>query len=219
PIVISNIAIFVTCTGHWIITVDRFFLAFLKSGGNPLQFYRDESQPTSIMDNTLVIVATLIGDAVIIHRLWLVWNRNLRVVFFPLLSWLGVLAGGIAVPYLFTQSTPTNNRFLTPAGHWLTANWALTALCATNSIQNSAFIAWRIWKTCQATVEIGGGLLMSVFVVLIESAAIWTAWTIFFGATFSTGSPLAFIGRDLMPLIVGLVNLLIHLRIGLGWSR
>ncbi|KAJ7112675.1 hypothetical protein C8R44DRAFT_530955, partial [Mycena epipterygia] len=219
PVVISNIAIFATCTAHWIINVERFFLAFLGSTEHALQFYRDESHPTSVANNTLVIVVKLIGDAVIIHRLWLVWNRDLHVVFVPLLSWLGVLTSGIAVPYLFTQSTPRNNRLLTLAGHWLTANWALTALCATNPIQNSAFIAWRIWKTSRVTAEVGGGLLMPVFVILIESAAVWTTWTIFFAATFLTGSMLELIVRDLTPLIIGIVNLLIHLRVGLGWSH
>ncbi|KAJ7112671.1 hypothetical protein C8R44DRAFT_575822, partial [Mycena epipterygia] len=219
PIVISNIAIFASCTAHWIITVDRFFLAFLKSGGNPLQFYRNKSQPTSIMNNTLVVMAVLIGDAVIIHRLWVVWNRNLRVVFFPLLLWLGALAGGIAVPYLLTQSTPPNHKFWTAAGPWLIANWILTTLCAPNLFQNSVFIAWRIWRTSRAPVEVGGGILMPVFVILIESAAIWTAWAIFLTTSFLIHSKLALILLDVTPAIIGLVNLLIHLRVGLGWSR
>ncbi|KAJ7112651.1 hypothetical protein C8R44DRAFT_985079 [Mycena epipterygia] len=207
PIVVSNIAIFATCTAHWIITVKRLFLAFLGSAGDPFEFYRHESHPTSVASNTLVTVAVLFGDAVIIHRLWLVWNRNLRVVFFPVLSWLGALTGGIAVPYLFAQSSPTNG--------WLTANWALTTLI---TIYCTTFIAWRVWKTSRATAEVGGGLLMPVCVILIESAAIWATWTIFFAVTILTGSRLQFIVRDLTPGIIGLVNLLIHLRVGLGWS-
>ncbi|KAJ7112549.1 hypothetical protein C8R44DRAFT_882319 [Mycena epipterygia] len=217
PIVISNIAIFATCTAHWIITVDRFFLAFLGSAGDPLQFYLDESHPTSVMNGILVIVAGLIGDAVIIHRLWLIWNRDFCVVFVPVLSWLAALTCGIAVPYLFAQSTPTINRFLTPAGAWLTGSWALTTLM---TIYCTTFITWRVWKTSRATAEeVGGGLLTPICVILIESAAIWTAWTIFCATTFLTGSTLQFIVRDLTPGIVGLVNLLIHLRVGLGWSR
>ncbi|KAJ7112686.1 hypothetical protein C8R44DRAFT_985090 [Mycena epipterygia] len=216
PIVISNIAIFATCTAHWIITVDRFFLAFLGSAGDPLQFYLDQPQSTSVVNNTLVIMSVLIGDAVIIHRLWVVWNRDLRVVFFPLFSWLGALAGGIAVPYFLSQSTPTNHRFLTAADACLTANWVLTTLI---TIYCTTFMASRIWRTSRATTEVGGGLLMSVFVILVESAAIWTAWTTVLTTTFLMGSTLAFILRDLTPAIIGLVNLLIHLRVGLGWSR
>ncbi|KAJ7112518.1 hypothetical protein C8R44DRAFT_882287 [Mycena epipterygia] len=207
PIVISNIAIFATCTAHWILTVDCFFLAFLGSAGDPLQFYLDESRPTSVARNTLVIVVGLIGDAVMIHRLWLIWNRNLRVMFVPVLSWLGALTDGITVAYSFTQSSQTYIM--------LTASWALTTLI---NIYCTTFIAWRIWKTSRMTAEVGGGLLMPVFVILIESAAIWTTASIFFGATFLMGSPLAFIGRDLIPMIVGVVNQLIYLRVGLGWS-
>ncbi|KAJ7131279.1 hypothetical protein C8R44DRAFT_871791 [Mycena epipterygia] len=215
PIVISNIAIFATCTAHWVITVKRFFLAFLGSAGDPFQFYVDQSQPTSVMNNILVLVTGLIGDAGIIHRLWLVWNGDFRVVFAPVLSWLGALMGDIAIAYFFTQSTPTSNRFSTAAGAWLTVNWALTTLI---TIYCTTFIAWRIWRTSRTTVEVGGSLLMPVCVILIESAAIWTTWSLFFATTFLMGSTLVIIARDLAPAIVGLVNLLIHLRVGLGWS-
>ncbi|KAJ7106612.1 hypothetical protein C8R44DRAFT_987267 [Mycena epipterygia] len=216
PIVISNIAIFATCTAHWIITVQRFFRAFLGSAGDPLQFYLDDSQLTSVVSSTLALVAVLIGDAVIIHRLWLVWTRASRVVFVPALSWLGALACGIVVAYLFTQSTPTNNKFLTADGAWVATYWAFTAIV---NIYCTAFIAWKIWKTSRATAEVGGGLLMPVFVILIESAAIWTAWAIFFAATYLTGSMLQFLAKDITPVMIGLVNLLVHLRVGLGWSR
>ncbi|KAJ7131280.1 hypothetical protein C8R44DRAFT_774576 [Mycena epipterygia] len=215
PIVISNIAIFATCTAHWVITVKRFFLAFLGSAGDPFQFYLDRSQPTSVINSTLVIATVLIGDAGIIHRLWLVWNGDSRVVIAPVLSWLGALTGGITVAY-FTQSTPINHRLLAAAGFWLTANWVLTILI---TIYCTTFIAWRIWRTSRATVEVGGSLLMPVCVILIESSAIWTTWTLFFATTFLTGSTLALILLDLTPAIIGLVNLLIHLRVGLGWSR
>ncbi|KAJ7131270.1 hypothetical protein C8R44DRAFT_774563, partial [Mycena epipterygia] len=216
PIVISNIAIFATCTAHWVITVKRFCLAFLGSAGDPFQFYLDQSQPMSVINNTLVIVTVLIGDAVIIHRLWLIWNRDFRVVIAPALSWLGALSEASFVStellshfaYFFTQSTPTNNRFSTAAGASLTVNWALTILI---TIYCTTFIA-------RATVQIGGSLLMPVCVILIESAAIWTTWSLFLATTFLTGSTLVFIVGDLTPAIIGLVNLLIHLRVGLGWS-
>ncbi|KAJ7106627.1 hypothetical protein C8R44DRAFT_885903 [Mycena epipterygia] len=212
-IVISNMAIFMTCTVHWIITVERFFLAFLGSAGEPLQFYLDGSHFTLVVKNSLIPVAVLIGDAVIIHRLWIIWNRNLRVVFVPVLSWLGILTCGIAVVYVFTQSAPTDNSISTA---WITANLALNTL---TNIYCTTFIAWRIWKTSRAEAEVGGGLLMPVLGILIESTAIWTIWQIIFGATFWTGSTLQFIARDLTPSIVGLVNLLIYFRVGLGWSR
>ncbi|KAJ7143054.1 hypothetical protein C8R44DRAFT_603400, partial [Mycena epipterygia] len=221
---------------HWIITVERFFLAFLGSARDPLRFYMDNSQPTSGVNNTLEIMAVLVGDAVIIHRLWIIWNRDLRVIFVPLISWLGGLSEvspcsrrngylivltvcGIRVVCLFIQSTPSNEQFFIADGAWVTAYWALTAMCATNSIPNSAFIACRIWKTSRATAEVGGDLLRPVFGILIESAAIWTAWAIFFAATYLTGSTLLFLVRDLTPSIIGLVNLLIYLRVGLGCSR
>ncbi|KAJ7106622.1 hypothetical protein C8R44DRAFT_745098 [Mycena epipterygia] len=210
-IAISNMAIFVTCTVHWIITVERLFLAFLGSARDPLQFYL---RLTLVVNNSLVIAAVLIGDAVIIHRLWIIWNRDLRVVFVPVLSWLGILTCGIAIIYIFTQFIATNNNISTADGAWVTANWALDTLCVrpslikwsnlnylhrSTNIYCTTFIAWRIWKTSRAEAEVGGGLLMK--------------------APPYGRSTLQLILSDLTPSIVGLVNLLIHLRVGLGWSR
>ncbi|KAJ7106661.1 hypothetical protein C8R44DRAFT_885931 [Mycena epipterygia] len=213
PIVISNIVLFVICTAHWIVTVQNLFQTFLASPGDPFRFYIDDLRRTSIMSNTLVIVAVLTGDVVIIHRLWLIWNRDLRVVLLPALSWFGGLICGIRVVYMFIQFTPSRSKF---DGTWITTYWVLTTLI---NIYCTIFMAWRIWKTSRATVELGGGLFMPVFVILIESAAIWTAWAVFFAVTYLTGSLLELIVTDLTPSMIGLVNLLIHLRVGLGWSR
>ncbi|KAJ7131277.1 hypothetical protein C8R44DRAFT_871789 [Mycena epipterygia] len=226
PIVISNIAIFATCTAHWVITVKRFFLAFLGSAGDPFQFYLDQSQPTSVINNILVLVTGLIGDAVIVSADPLVLVSAMThdrftgfgsygIGIYALYSFL-LSPDGIAVAYFFTQPTPTtSNRFSWAVGAWLTANWTLTILI---TIYCTTFIAWRIWRTSRATVEVGGSLLMPVCVILIESAAIWTTWSLFLATTFLTGSTLVITVADLTPAIIGLVNLLIHLRVGLGWS-
>ncbi|KAJ7112655.1 hypothetical protein C8R44DRAFT_882417 [Mycena epipterygia] len=194
PIVISNIAIFAISTAHWIITVERFFLAFLKSRGNPFQFYRDESQFTSIVSNTLVVAAVLIGDAVIVSvdqlvlaNKWLAYGK-----LGPYYTHYYILHNIHCVADLENQSNDGRSWGGTPDGTRITS----ATLCISSS-----------------------NLTQPVFVILIESAAIWTTWTIFFATTFLTGSRLQFIVRDLTPAIIGLVNLVIHLRVGLGWSR
>ncbi|KAJ7859407.1 hypothetical protein B0H13DRAFT_2356128 [Mycena leptocephala] len=67
--------------------------------------------------------------------------------------------------------------------------------------------------------DMGEGLLMPVLAILVESAAIWSAWAIFFAVAFQRRSVLEFLAKDLTPVIVALTNMFIHLRVGLGWSR
>ncbi|KAJ7717977.1 hypothetical protein B0H16DRAFT_433258 [Mycena metata] len=217
PIVIPTLAILATCSAHWILTVDRFFESFLGSTdiAEGLEEWFDDSQATQIARISLAEITLLVGDAVIIHRLWLIWHRKMSVIILPIILWLGVLVCGIVVSFLVAHSDAENNRFLTSSGRWATGNWILTAL---TNIYCTALITWEIWGTSRVVQALGDGMLMHVLAILVESAALSTAWSIFFAVSFQTGSNLQFLATDLTPSIVGLVNIFIYLRVGFGWS-
>jgi hypothetical protein len=46
-----------------------------------------------------------------------------------------------------------------------------------------------------------------------------SAWVIFFAVSYQTGSILQYLTAQLTPPIIGLFNMFIHLRVGLGWSH
>ncbi|KAJ7454184.1 hypothetical protein FB451DRAFT_1280400 [Mycena latifolia] len=218
PIVISTLAIFATCTVHWILTIQAFFQAFLNATDPTatLLFYLDNGRPILVARVSLTVLTLLIGDALIIHRLWLIWNREFRVVALPVLTWLGVLVCGIFVVYALSESSVRNSKFLASAGQWLTANWVLSVF---TNVYCTVVMAWRLWTSSREMGNIDGGLLLSMLVILVESAAMWTAWAIFFAVTYQAGSTVSALATDLSGPIIGLVNMLIHLRVGLGWSH
>ncbi|KAJ7033453.1 hypothetical protein C8F04DRAFT_1396074 [Mycena alexandri] len=88
------------------------------------------------------------------------------------------------------------------------------------NIYCTGFIIWKIWKT-KRTVEhlLGDGTLVPVLIVLLESAAVWTLWVVFFAVTYEIGSPLQTIVSDLSPTVAGLVNMVIYLRVELQCTR
>ncbi|KAJ7454188.1 hypothetical protein FB451DRAFT_1373607 [Mycena latifolia] len=178
--------------------------------------YLENGHPIQVARISLTSLTLLIGDALIIHRLWLIWNREFRVVALPVLTWLGVLVCGIFVGYGISESSVGNDKFLTSAGEWLTANWVLSVF---TNVYCTVVMAWRIWTSSREMGNIDGGLLLSMLVILVESAAMWTAWAIFFAVTYQTGSSMTSLATDLSGPIIGLVNMLIHLRVGLGWSH
>ncbi|KAJ7710384.1 hypothetical protein B0H17DRAFT_1026905 [Mycena rosella] len=219
PVVVSTMAIFLTYSGHWILTVVRFSQAVLSGSLDTeaalLYYGPDSSQRTQVVRSALAEMTVLIGDAVIIHRLWLIWNRNFSVVVLPIISWVGVLVCGVAIAYLFSQSHAGHNGFSTRAGGWVTANWALPM---TISVYCTALITWQIWSTSRVVKDLGDGVLMPVLAILVESAAIWTAWAVFFAIAYQRDSLSEFIAKDLTPSMVALTNMFIHLRVGFGWS-
>ncbi|KAJ7770750.1 hypothetical protein B0H16DRAFT_1516343 [Mycena metata] len=196
PVVLFTILISVTSCAHWSLTIVRFFDAFLWSA-NAERFYLDKSLETQTARSLLTVMSVTMGDAAIIHRLWLIWNRSFPVIILPVMTCSGILT--------------------VPVERWVEAGWIINL--ATN-IYCTGLIVWKIWKT-KRTVEhlLGHGTLVPVLIVLLESAAIWTIWELFFAITNKIGSPLQAIGGDLSSVMVGLVNIVIYLRVELQCTR
>ncbi|KAJ7728881.1 hypothetical protein B0H16DRAFT_1734441 [Mycena metata] len=89
---ISAICLFIVVTAHWATVVYRAFVAFvvLRNETDSDIFLNDHNQITETMQNTLLGVAILIGDSLIIHRLWVVWTPNKLVIVVPAVSLLAL---------------------------------------------------------------------------------------------------------------------------------
>ncbi|KAF8993888.1 hypothetical protein BDQ17DRAFT_1392511 [Cyathus striatus] len=191
---------------HWICTFIRLFQAFItyNGGKTPLLFYADLSQLTEIVKTGFLVASIILGDAMIIYRLWVVWNYNKYVIIFPICTLLGLTVCGIGITYQFTQYTPGEDVFRTDAGRWVTSDF---------------LIAWRIYSVDKASKKVGAQNLTSVLAIVVESAAIYTSWTIFFFATYQSKSNLQFTAADGWSAMSGIAFMLINVRVGLGWAR
>jgi len=218
PIFIGAIGLSLSITGHWILTVDRAFLAFVyfADGTSPLGFYGDLSQLTEVVKTGFLMATLIIGDALIIHRLWIVWGRNKYIMIFPMCTLLGLTVCGVGITYQFTQYKPGLNVFSSEAGRWITSDAVFTL--ATN-LYGTVFISWRLWNTGRAIQPYSSPQsLKTVLAIIIESAGLYTFWSLFFFVTYRSGSNLQFIAADCWPAMSGISCLLIHVRVGLGWT-
>ncbi|KAK7058220.1 hypothetical protein R3P38DRAFT_2681330 [Favolaschia claudopus] len=221
PTFLGAIGMCITITAHWIITVDRSFQAFLffQNGTYPLGFYGDLSQITEVVKSAFCLTTLIIGDTIIIHRLWIIWDKRLIVVIFPMLSLLGLVVCSVGITYQFTRDKTGQSVFLSDASRWITSD-AVFTICT--NIYSTTFISWRMWKVGRGMQPIGGIRIQarsSVLAIIVESAAIYTTWSIFFFATYQSKSNLQFIAIDCLPAITGIACMLIHVRIGLGWAH
>ncbi|KAJ6459219.1 hypothetical protein C8R45DRAFT_843480 [Mycena sanguinolenta] len=211
---VGALILLITITGHWILTVDRGFLAFIYLADTlgPLGFYGDLSQTTEVVKTGFFVITLAIGDALIIHRLWIVWGHNNYVILFPFALLTGVAASGVGITYQFTQYKPEQNIFLSEAGRWITSDTVFT-LCT--NVYSTAFIAWQIWSQERAIKQYGGPSLKSVLIIIVESAALYTVWTTFFLASYLSRSNVQFMAADCWPAMTGISCMLIHARVGL----
>ncbi|KAJ6464060.1 hypothetical protein C8R45DRAFT_507451 [Mycena sanguinolenta] len=236
PLFIGAIALFITVTSHWIITVDRAFLAFFhfEDGTFPLGFYGDLSQITEVVKTGFLMASLTIGDLLIIHRLWTVWGHNKYIVIFPLCTLMGLTACGVGITYQFTQYHPGQNVFLSEAGRWITSDAVFTlwyggrhvrghrgaqVLLFSTNVYSTVLISWHIWRTSRQIRPYGGQNMASVLSIVLESAAIYTSWTLFFFVSYQSQSNLQFIAVDCWPAMSGISCMLIHVRVGMRGAQ
>ncbi|KZT71226.1 hypothetical protein DAEQUDRAFT_810186 [Daedalea quercina L-15889] len=218
PMSVAAIFIFITNTAHWIVAVYRLFSGFMyyEDGTQPTAYYTNPSMATEVAQNTLLMISLIIGDAMIIYRLWLVWAYNIPVTVFPLSTLIGLIVCAVGSIYASALSKPGENIFATATGRWITANCVFT-LCT--NVYSTATIAWRIWRANSQVRQYGGSSLMGVIGILIESAALYTVWTILFFVTYHVQSDLQYFVSESYCAMAGITFMLIHVRVGLGWEQ
>ncbi|TFK38844.1 hypothetical protein BDQ12DRAFT_682592 [Crucibulum laeve] len=217
PLVFGSILIFVTITSHWICTFLRLFQAFVtfNGGTTPFEFYDDPTQTSGVVKTGVLMASLIIGDAMIIYRLWIVWGYNRLVIIFPICTLMGLTACGVGVTYQLTQFKPGENVFPV-ISVWIMSDYAFT-LCT--NVYSTIMIAYRVWSINASSKKFGGPNFNSVLGIVVESSVIYTSWTIFFFACYLSESNLQFIAIDAWSAISGIAFMSINVRVGLGWAQ
>lgn len=89
---------------HLALDVDRAIQAFVVHGGTPdgtATFYETLSDPTEVAKNVIYITMTLVGDAFVTYRLFVVWNHSYLIIALPTAL---ILATAGAPPLLFCHA-------------------------------------------------------------------------------------------------------------------
>jgi len=154
---------------------------------------------------------TLLGDAFLIYRLYVVW-RNIWVAI-PFIACTFTSAALIMVAIsIATHSPDFDTVFSFPFREYPLAFCSLTLV--TNAMC-TILIAGKIWWIYRKT---GGRDLASPMVMIIESGALYSICLVFQISFYASGSVVAGIIRDTLPNIIGLNFSLIIVRVGLGLS-
>ncbi|KAJ7639704.1 hypothetical protein DFH06DRAFT_1217648 [Mycena polygramma] len=215
PVFLASVIMAMAITAHWILAVDRLFLAFIHSKV-PILFYARLTDITEVVKTGLLTGTLLISDSFIIYRLWVVWSYDKWVVLPPLCTLVGLLVTGVGLTYQFTQPIPDDNVFLSVAGRWITSNCVF--ILVTN-IYCTAMISWRILTVNRDSAKLGGSSLKSVLAIIVESAAIITTQTLFYTICYESGSGIQTILLNIWAPIAGIAFMLINVRVGLGWAQ
>ncbi|KAK6981565.1 hypothetical protein R3P38DRAFT_2578199 [Favolaschia claudopus] len=195
---------FLLVTGHTMNTTYQALWAVHLGGGTvAAQWYSNLTRPTFIANLVLMVLTHHLTDAFVLHRLYVIFSREKSVMIFPLLCFLAQLVSGTGFIVRAARAGP-NDDYLALSNGWLTTK--LVASIFRHCSENMAY------PECTAEEA-----LLSIFV---ESALLQTAVTIGMLVSFQykllAGE---FISTGIAPALFGISTVLIHARIGLGWTE
>ncbi|KAJ7736200.1 hypothetical protein DFH07DRAFT_986872 [Mycena maculata] len=104
-------ALFLVATAakkHWTVVIYQAFSAFIHLGSAVEEdaFYADLSQRSEIVKVAFFFASVVLGDSLVIYRLWIIWGRNRYIPIFPICTLVGGLAASFGILYEFSQWQP-----------------------------------------------------------------------------------------------------------------
>ncbi|PPQ88590.1 hypothetical protein CVT25_009970 [Psilocybe cyanescens] len=218
-LLVTVVAIWLISTTHLVLDVVRAVNAFVDNPlpGGALEYYGNLSDPLQAAKTAIFVLLTLVGDAFVIYRCYIIWHRQWWVVVLPMLLWCGTGVGGFGATVAFSQAAPGAEVFLPAIVPWITSFISMTL--ATN-ILCTLLIGYRIEKIRRDLkgAAVGGSVGQSAVIMVIESAAIYSSAVICLMITYQLDSNAQYTVLDLTSPLIGITFTIIILRVSLGIS-
>ncbi|KAG2107875.1 hypothetical protein BD769DRAFT_1366085 [Suillus cothurnatus] len=219
PITAVAVLLFALSTAHIVINIIRTeegLVQYLdKFPGKQEAFFADISRESFEIENTIVVLQTLLGDGVVIYRCYVVW-QSVWVIILPSILWCSVaVTGGYSI-YSFSHTTSISRKvFSHETRQWISAFSALTI--ATNLL-SSGLLAYRIWKiernvANSLTTKI---TTTSILRVVTDAAILYSIALLctFITLICSNDGPLVMI--ELLTPIISITFYMVIIRIAMG---
>jgi len=213
PLSFTAMFLFLTITSHWLLDCARAFQAFILAQDHfkcdPMFpnaatiIYSHISDPKSVTNSALYVLTTLVGDAFMIYRLFIVWERNWWIIIPPTSFMVALAITGSAVTYNFWHSIP-----IFAARGWITGSFVLTLLA---NLSSTSLIAYRIWLSGRS-LEQSSYSTAKIVEIIVQSAAIYSCCLIVSLASYLSHSNIQFVGVSINSPMVGIIFCMIILR-------
>ncbi|KAJ7891942.1 hypothetical protein B0H13DRAFT_2038906 [Mycena leptocephala] len=140
---LALVGLFASITAHWLTIIYVLYLTFIHLGGGFAAevYYLTLSTTTSVVHFSLVEVATVITDGLVIHRLYVVWSCNPRVVVLPIFILACQIVSGIHIVYDISRETIFN--FYVLSNPWVTSSLVSSLVI---SLYSTGMIALKLWS-------------------------------------------------------------------------
>jgi len=218
----TAVSLFILITTHLVIDILRNMEAFTLNEGvpnYPSTYYGTWGTWKNIFKSALYVAVTLVSDAFILYRSFIVWSRSYLITAFPFLLFIADIAIGIFWVYTLSLVLPNENVFVDTLFVRVTTFYSITL--AMNVIC-TCLIAIKILKIQRAVAPFSKGnedQISRLVPIIVESGAAYSALLVVMITTYTSGSPAMFIFLNSMSPVIGIVFSSVIVRVGLGLSH
>ncbi|PCH41960.1 hypothetical protein WOLCODRAFT_143808 [Wolfiporia cocos MD-104 SS10] len=217
------VILYILASAHMIIELPRLIAGFItfRDTIGPITYLGNVGLPLDVAKDYIYITNTVVGDSVLVWRLYTVWGKRPQISIFPIIMILGTAVSGYGAISLYL--IPNSN--ISKTVNWGTSMFAISL--STNIIV-TALTAIRIWYVGHRNRELMGRSstpYSRIVLLVIESGlAITTAKIIEFvlferSGNGYTGNMAITIVFDAMPQITGMMPTLIVLAVDSGYTQ
>jgi hypothetical protein len=152
------------------------------------------------------------GDAILVWRLWLVSNKNLKIVAAPALTCTGLLVCSCGFLKACSVSKLTD-----PASLQLVRNWCIAAFSVSlfENLFCSSMIVWQMYRSQHDVRHLTQSNLTSIMRIFIECAGLWIVVVIITFVTYLVNNYVYFIFYYMANPILGVSFCLMIVRLNL----
>ncbi|KAH7911151.1 hypothetical protein BJ138DRAFT_1113474 [Hygrophoropsis aurantiaca] len=214
PMLTGCLAMFIVATAHVSANFGRVFHTF-QTSSNPSEEFALTDAPWYIANTAIFPFQILLGDMMMLYRLHLVWNGDLRVMVPGSLCVLGSAAAVIGTLTLVCSAS-------SPTAAFHLQRWALSyfGLTLSYNICGAVSIAYRILLAHKRLQKAGANMdvrsMIPAAAMIIESASVYSAMWLVFLPLYLSGNYMVYIFLQSLVPVVGITFSLIIVRVGLS---
>jgi len=199
---------------HVITDAVRLVYAFKNSqteiGGD--LYYANVASSLSLVKTAVYLIITILFDGFILHRCWIIWDRNCYVVVLPFLIFLADIGTGIASIQGLSGLSKGDSVFIAKqekiAKSFFSSTVAVNGLC-------SLLIAYRVWYRQTPVRDSRRSFSLSKeAAIIVESAGLYFVTLICLISTYTRSDNAFNVFLDMAAPVIGIAFTLIILRMG-----
>jgi len=186
----------------------------------PILYFNDKPLPLNLANKSLYGLNMLVGDALLIYRVWIIYQKSFLVILLPILTLAGTCVSVVLLAWEFSQLKPGQSAFVHSVT--ITAPAAFALPLATN-VMITALIVFRVKQAERsmklATPEESTPIYRKIIAGTIESCILYPialAITLILYCTKNNGQDIL---TGSMTQLIALVPTLMWMQVRFGGSR